>query len=105
DVCSSDLVAHMIGRKVVAQAQRLLAKKFVAETEIFDGGGGHGSVGNGQQGAFGSPQASGAQADVFHGSNLIVDFAGVPHLHRFVKKNGDASKQILERFLCTESDG
>lgn len=97
-------VTDVIRGEIIAKADRLLAEKLVAEAEILYGRAGHDAVGDGEQGALGSPQARGAEANVLDHASLIVDLAGVADHDDLVEQNGDAAEHVLERFLGAEAE-
>src|SRR5258708_20056783 len=92
-------IADMIRRKIVAQANRLLAQEFVAEAQVLDDGRCHRAIRDGKQGALAGPQPGGSQADVLDYSRLIVDAAGVADLDDLVKNNQNPPKQVFKSLL------
>src|SRR5207245_11640019 len=95
----------MIRREVVAQADHLAEKNFVALAVILDDGGGDYAVGNRDHGTVFGAEFYGAEANVFDHAALIANAAGIANLQSFVGQNGNTTEQIFKRFLRAETDG
>src|ERR1700690_2969497 len=94
----SEDVTELVRQSFVAQAQLGVEKDFVAPAQVLHIHSGQRPVGNGKLGSFRSANASGAEADVFHGADPVAETADVAHVDDFIREQGNASEEILQAF-------